>query len=322
MLKLVSLYKVIEYCIAKEKDRNGESHFHCYLMFESKHRLSVLQEKLRPHFVYLDVQSVKSSRNVLKYITKEDNESHFNVKITRLSQYIQDYYWARDTDEFRFDDPYVSRDWRRYRFLEAYHRDFKSNRVSKGVLRPVEVSFQNWHLSVSTWWNDRVSKGYIRRGKCLFLYGKTGTGKSSCVEGLLGTLPFIHVYQPVGGRFFCSGLGGRHNVVLFEEFCCEEFRYQFPKLKRLMEGAPFSVDVKGCSSRTVIFKGVVIFVSNEYPELFDDALKDRCLFVEATEAFWLSKKILIPPVKEEILQEDLSEVEVIDLTSEESISSS
>lgn len=315
VLCLVSVGEVVSYCVSREKDCNGEFHFHVYIQFKNAYKLNYVSGLIRPKVKYLDIESCKSTRNCLRYITKEDDEPYYNVKISQLSQYCQDVNWARNTPTFEFDDPYLSRDWKRYKYLEVFHRAQRNRRLGRGVCSTISVGYEGWFLSCASWWNGRVSEGFIRRRKSLFLYGISGTGKTTCVEMLLGSLSSVYVYHPVGGKFFCQGLYDHHCVVLFEEFACRVFHENFHQLKRLMEGADFSVDVKGGSSRTINFRGVVIFVSNLYPTDFDVALRNRCLFVEACSPFWKEKKVLVPEIKKEVESLPEEEVETIDISS-------
>jgi energy-coupling factor transporter ATP-binding protein EcfA2 len=90
------------------------------------------------------------------------------------------------------------------------------------------------------WSNNRIGG---KTKKCLYLYGKTGCGKSKCVEGIIrGTDDKILL--PVPGHFFGQNLGKYNSVVVLFIFSFESFKSNFATLKRLMEGKRFSVDVK------------------------------------------------------------------------------
>jgi hypothetical protein len=83
------------------------------------------------------------------------------------------------------------------------------------------------------WWNDRVR--VCGSAQALYLWG--GVGKSTCVERMIRG---YEVYYPIPGSFFFGDYKGA-DVILFEEFNWDRFRFNFPQLKRLLEGKTFSV---------------------------------------------------------------------------------
>jgi hypothetical protein len=159
----------------------------------------------------------------------------------------------------------------------------------------MEVGWKGWYMDVCLWWNDRKRVG--GRGRALYLWGSAGTGKSTCVEKLIRG---YEVYQPVPGSFFFGDYKAA-DVVLFEEFNWDRFRYNFPQLKRLLEGKSFAVDQKCNDSKTVRVECPVVMVSND-GFVGDAAFSRRCRIICGSSPFWLEEAVLVTAIKEEPVQ--------------------
>jgi len=61
-------------------------------------------------------------------------------------------------------------------------RYWKDRRGEAPILRRIEKSRSGWLFSCANWWNDRID-GNTK--KSLYLYGKTGIGKCTCVVVLV-----------------------------------------------------------------------------------------------------------------------------------------
>jgi hypothetical protein len=79
---------VESYCVGLEYNHNnGNCHMHAYVKFRKKLRCVDVKEIVECGFPQgaINVQACNSARNWLKYITKEDDEPFYNVKVSLLS---------------------------------------------------------------------------------------------------------------------------------------------------------------------------------------------------------------------------------------------
>jgi hypothetical protein len=230
------------YCICLEKHKvKDEWHLHSFVRF--KEPLNCV--KVRELFLCfeisgsLDVQPCRSSRNWLKYITKEDEEPLFNCPVDRLSFSFRAKFWASNTPTFSYRDPFVLEHWNKYKFLEKLHLEEREReRTGKpfkfGV---VEKGYSGWHERLCNWFNRRIS-GDEWRG--LYLYGNSGVGKSTAIDQIFGLGEACPYYMPVPGKFFCGDLDAyRHVCVIFEEFSFRNFEQNFSQIKVLLESKTF-----------------------------------------------------------------------------------
>lgn len=318
--------ELVTFCIAVETSRVSKRvsfHLHAYLEFENKLFLSDLREYLESCMLTVyeevwrfDIQSCKSTKSVLKYITKEDRNPFYNCKMTMLHFNYRSYMWALSTPRFLHSDPFVQEHRFCYRFLEKLWNDvrFEQKFSERDKLLRVETCFANWTMDVATWWNNILTK-YSVKNKQLYLYGPSNVGKSSYIERIIGRSMMKYVYFPGVGKFFMQGYRpGFHKVILFEEF---DIKYHVPSmLKRLLEGRRFAYPVKGLCDVEFVHRGPIIFVSNYMFDDMDDALKNRFLFVSATTPFWEALEALVP--KEEVdgyCSDD--EVSIVELSEDE-----
>jgi hypothetical protein len=88
----------------------------------------------------LNVRSVKSRRNVLKYISKEDKELITNIRESELSFYYRTICWARRTQAFRYNDPFVLEHPQYYRLLQEVHKEVQSRQDSRSTAPAQKLS--------------------------------------------------------------------------------------------------------------------------------------------------------------------------------------
>lgn len=289
------------YCVAIEKSDKSEkvsNHIHAYLEFEEKMLLTDLREFIDSVFeCNYNLQSCKSKRNVLKYISKEDVNLLTNIKSSEMHFNYRVYLWAESVNVFRHNHPFVVEHRFCYRYLEQY---FKTHQLLKGVcfekFDVVESAYANWSVCVAEWWNSAIGK-FVHKRKCLYLYGPPNTGKSSYAEMIIGRRNLRYVYYPGVGKFFMQDYDSMvHRVIVFEEF---DIKFHcVSMLKRLLEGKPYAYPVKCKSDNVIVFKGPIIFISNSN-SVEDDALSVRLLFVSAETPFWEGEACVVPKAEVE-----------------------
>lgn len=304
---LSSFDDLVRYCISIEKSCKSERvsyHLHAFLEFSSKIFYDDLREYVACLFPdhHFDLQFCKSSRNCLKYISKEDTALLTNCKTSDLNFNYQCFIWASNVSRFYHNDPFVVMHRFCYRFLRQYFDDFK--RRSIGTFRGYQAigfAYCNWSMSVAVWWNDVISL-FVHKRKCLYLYGDTNVGKSTFVETCIGRVNMKYVFYPGVGKFFMQDFDESvHKIILFEEF-----EYKFcvvSMLKRLLEGKPYAYPVKCGLDKIFVFRGPIIFVSN-FNDVEDVALKSRLYFVSAETPYWEGIQAALP--KKEVCEEEAS----------------
>lgn len=258
---------VITYCIALEQSKTcsgdtGEyiNHLHCFFEFKLCWTLSELNSFVRDNICEVfDLQKVKSRRNVLKYISKEDVNLVFNCKLDELNFNYKCYSWACRNRYFSYNNSFVVEHRFCYNFLRKYHVQHWSTQSEFLGFLPCTVVYNNWADRVVNWYNNFINTQGPRR-KQLFLYGPTSVGKTSLIESLFMNMGYC--YFPDVGKFFMTGFEpGRHKFIVFEEFNLQYHIEDF--LKRLLEGRQFSYPVKGTSPLELCYTGPVVFVSND-----------------------------------------------------------
>lgn len=303
---------IVTYCVAVEKTVSDidKFHLHAYLEFSNDYYLADIRDIIESSFVdcNFDLQSCRSKRNCLKYITKEDKNALFNCKESSLNFYLRSILWARRTVQFKYSDPFVVEHSNRYKFLMALHEEIRKEEFLKEDLFhgfvQMTLVYSQWTIDVANWWNDWVVNGFHLRKKQLFLYGPPSVGKSSYIELMLSYVNEMYIYRPCGGRYGFGQLDPEfHKIIIFEEF--EESSFDLAYLKRLLEGRPFTIDVKYQPSRTICFKGPIILISNF--QIADPALLSRLQVVFADDGFWLSPAADLPKILPTILEVSDSE---------------
>lgn len=286
---------IAEYVISIESSKTTslvDKHCHCFLNFREGYYLSEIRSVFLNSGLLVndnfDVQTCRSSRNVKKYITKEDINALHNCSVDQLHLVFQTHHWVVRNKYFKYTDPFVVQHANRYRFLIEYHQDFWINRLTFLKFYPFEGRFNNWADNCIEWWNNFISTTGRKR-KQLYVRGPTGVGKTSLIEKLIGSYNMSFVYYPDVGKFMLDSYRADfHRIILFEEFNLQYYPEDF--LKRLCEGARYAFPVKCKSSKLVVHNGPIIFVSNN-DNNFSDAMLARLEIVEA-ETPWFSSSLV------------------------------
>lgn len=301
---------VEEYCVSVEQHHvNKRVHLHAFLLFKELVSCDDIRLCLSFHDSTVNVQVCRSRRNVLKYITKEDEEVFFNCRESELSFYYRSHAWARRTPAFRFGDSFVMEHPQYYRLLQQLHsevqfrlRSYKTNIINVSTFWP------GWCMQVLCYVRDCV-RGRQKKG--LYIYGRPGIGKTFIVSRVCKELGLSRVYLPVPGNFFFSDFRNScYDIVLFEEWEYDTFKSNFYQIKRVLDGSSLPVDVKYSQRSVVCVKVPVVFVSNEYA-FQDPAFLRRINIIDAIETMENVPRITVP--KEEV---DGMETEVVEIASE------
>lgn len=224
-----------------------------------------------------DLQIAKSPRNILKYITKEDNKPLTNVSTDQLNFNCQIYNWAENTQHFNHTDPFIVKHRNYYNYIKKYFTDHKNNFKPENFTQKNLNSTIPWVQSVITWWNSRLKN---QTTTALLLHGATGVGKSTLIENI--TNPGQNtIFYPEEGKFMMTGFQEHlHKLILFEEFNLN--RHDEDYLKRLTENKTFTYPIKyeTALKLTPQHNLITIFVTNNIPN-FSDAMLLRLTIIHA-----------------------------------------
>lgn len=303
---------VKEYCVSVEKyhtsDYINKVHLHCYLEFYDLFKCVEVRECVSWFERTVNVESVKSKRNVLLYITKEDEFPLFNCREALLAFQYRARAWARRTPRFSANDAFVLEHTNKYRVLQELHREIriKLRRVKGNYPAPAEW-WSGWRMLVLSFIRERLAKR--QSGKALYLWGPPGTGKTYVVEQILQMYSLVP-YMPIPGQFFMGDFcAGDADVILFEEWSWETYAGNKAQIKRLLEGKVFSRDTKFSARTTMSFKGLVIIISNEpSPAYHEPAFERRLCIVEADKSYNESPQKVPYPKDENDAPEEVVEV--------------
>lgn len=228
-------------CVSEEKHYNGLIHHHLFLktnealslqevkqiigivyntnVFEGGHTdsedsdtgdTSFAREFALRHGIH--VTKVKSERNYLKYITKEDHNPMLkNIETKKLSFYYRAVEWANNTPEYEAADPFVLSHPQYYNLLKQVHSSVHNSHLKRPKqpltryvdptltqpVRALEASQEAssdttetngslvWQQQVIEWWNDWIENGFRPKKKQLYLWGPSNTGKSHLIKQIL-----------------------------------------------------------------------------------------------------------------------------------------
>lgn len=293
------------------------SHFHCYLRLYKRDRIVGLRGVARSNLFDDDeetqesihISTLRNAKHWIKYITKED--THPMVKNVDKGTFHQSYKiheYIRNHEVYNTTDPFIRQNPSLVNIIGRMHTEYWSkvtmnNHRLAVIARPVMPDYEiNWV--------QRVSET-LTQHKNLYLYGDTGVGKTVCINWLLQT-NIGTVYLPCGSTNWEFGEINNCTVYAVAGDAGESYLSSHRQaILRLTDGDPISINVKCGGFKTVIFKGILIVISN-YPPEQDAALLRRFTVINANE-YGVSETI--QPKTE--IQEDVEET--INISSEEEL---
>jgi hypothetical protein len=302
------------YCVSIEKNHaNSEVHIHAFLKFHVQCTCDFLREVLSFFEGTVNVQCCKSRRNVLRYITKEDQSPLFNCRSSELSFAYRANVWCRSTLSWSYKDPFVLEHPQYYRLLREMHSEEHSRSFCRKPARQILPLYfwPGWALELLL----QVYKQLWQKEKrAVYLHGLPGVGKTYITRRVLEALGLSNVYLPVCGTFFFGDFKqSTYDSVLFEEWSFDSFEKNYPAVKRIIDRMHVPVDRKFQDRSEIIVRCPIIFISNE-SAYSDRAFLRRVQVIDALENLENVEKVRVPKMEVDGPEE---EVEVIEISSDE-----
>ena len=152
---------VEEYCVSIERNHvDNKVHLHAYLKYTELLFLNEVREFLSWYGGTLNIQSVKSRRNVLKYISKGDTENLFNCRESEVSFSYRSVAWSRRTPSFRYSDTFVLEHPQYIRLLQILHSEVRSGlHCERSVMCNVSEFWAGWCMQVLLYLRELFIEG-------------------------------------------------------------------------------------------------------------------------------------------------------------------
>lgn len=248
--------------ITGEPDGNGGVHQHCFIETREPMQLNDLREIILTltDDIGFDLQTCKSRKSWLIYITKEDaNPYIYNVKLGETSL------WCRANNHIKnkYKRPAPIDKADHFMFSVGNHKnvviELANNHIKK-LRRDEDLARVTREPNMSCWLTRAIYRAYLD-GQHLYLHGAPGMGKSALVDRLIHGKKVWRAGHP--DRFMFSELDETVEVVLFDDFQPMNYESLLPRIQSLMDKYPTTVSIKGQPDETRLIKAQFIFVSND-----------------------------------------------------------
>jgi hypothetical protein len=217
------------YCVSIEKSsENDKVHLHCYLKLTVIVSCDDIRDVISWSEGTINVQCVKSRRNVLKYISKEDKTPLFNCRSSELSFSYRASAWTRNSPSFSFTDCFVLEHPQYYRLLRELHNEIHSGQAwRKSVRKYFPLYFwPGWGYEVLL---QIYKQLWCKERRALYLHGLSGLGKTYITRRALASLGLSRIYMPVCGAFFMGDYqASAYDIILFEEWSFDTSEKKLP----------------------------------------------------------------------------------------------
>lgn len=306
-----------EFCesllVAAEKHTQGGTHFHCYMRLHQPDRIVGLRgtvginlfgDESEASWESIHLSTLRNSKHWIKYCTKEDTEpmfkncdpGQFHIAY-RCFQYISTHRTFSVNDAFIRQNPSLSR------ILREMHDEHWSSIARSEHDRACLQSTFVPDFTVN-WVNNVTS--LIDQNKHVYLYGKTGLGKTVLANWLL--TKHNATYLPCGLTAWEFGvLKSGIRLAIASDVAENYMQTHRQTLLRLCDKEPVQVNVKCGSFKQVLYAGSLLIVSNfDPPE--DEALARRFVFVNADTNGFQTVKTDVETVR--ITEEEMDSIEI------------
>lgn len=248
--------------ITGEPEDSCGVHQHCFLETNEPMKLDDVREIILTltDDIGFDLQTCKSRKSWLLYITKEDaNPFLKNVRVSECSL------WCRSNH-------HVKTKYRRpgkvdradhFIFSVGNHKkivlDLADNHM-ENLRRKEELERPTLEPNMRCWLTRAIYRSFMN-GDHMYILGMPGMGKSALVDRMIHGKKVFRVGHP--DRFMFSELDESYDIVLFDDFMPMEYASHIARIQSMMDKFPTTVSIKGMSDQTRLIKAQFLFVSNE-----------------------------------------------------------
>lgn len=292
-----------ELLISEEEHFNQDDPHHHHWFIRTHKKYTISQIKKLINFAYQDknnpvfyISSVRQRAKYISYITKYDTFPIYkNISEDLFSFAFKARKWAKKTQRFSYNDPFVIGHPQYYRVLNLLH-DEVQNEVkasTKPILSPYdhtkatkingfkEIWPCDWPNKVIEWINEWILNGFIRKKEQLYLWGASGVGKTGFIDFILEAITGLspddlseYIFTPTQNDFkyaYQSFDKDRHIILKIDEFEIND--YNIPDFKKAIAGESLVSNTKGGSARKFSIKMPMIFLSNYPPPSSESSQK-------------------------------------------------
>lgn len=306
--KLHVYFSLEEFCskllVAEEYHSDGGRHFHCYLHVITKTTIADLRLLLESNLFVdeesydsIHLSSIRNAKHWIKYCTKEDvSPMYKNIDSGLFHQSYRIHEFVVHNQTFNRMHAFVRQNPSLMNIIEKMHADYWNKK-----------QMQNWSQitapvipDTTTHWVRWADLNYSLRHH-IYLYGPTGTGKTTWVNTIVRNNPGV-VHLPCGESMFeFSDVDSTTSLIVAGDAPAGYLnRYRSTFLQLADKGA-VSINVKCGPIRRIVANATLIIVSN-YPPPEDEALRRRFIIVEADDYGVCPAPIPKIEVPEEVLE--------------------
>lgn len=248
--------------ITGEPEGQAGVHQHCYLETKEPMKLDEIRDIILTltDDIGFDLQTCKSRKSWLIYITKEDAHPFiYNVKLSDCAL------WVRANNYIKNKYTKVQKIDKCDHFMLACgnHRNvivgIAENHI-ESLREKADMERKTREPNMQCWLTRSIYRTYLD-GSHMYVLGLPGMGKSVLIDRLIHGKKVWRAGHP--DRFMFSGLDETVEIVLFDDFQPMEFASLLPRIQCMMDKFPCTISTKGKDDQTRLIKAQFIFVSNE-----------------------------------------------------------
>lgn len=253
----INIFK--ELILSKEYGLDAEPHIHAFLrtsepVFFNTIRKYFRRFKYKGKSLLRKVELAKSAKTVMRYITKEDYKAHVHQvdKECLNNNYIM-FGFAKNSERIH-PGQYAYFRWnqqcQRNKYVEIHDWYWKEKRKAENLKKAMKLV----NMDILKLCRECQEKG-------LYLYGSSGTGKSTLAFAISGG----DYYMIVEDKKFAFNTWYGEQYLLFEDFTPEQLMRFRLNINQLTDMFGFTTSERKCNSHVVVSCKKLIVTSNFPP---------------------------------------------------------
>jgi len=269
--------------VAEERHEDGGRHYHCYLQWSKKAKITDIVEAVEQNVFGDDfrqsihVSSLRNAQHWIKYCTKEDTDPICkNMDTGRFHQAWKLYNYIRHHEEFDTDEPFIRQNPSLVNILRTMHNNYWAKKYHRRTSYRFTEFFANYNIIWAYLFKDAYE-----RGENIILYGRTGVGKTTVALETIGEAKTA-VLQCGKTDWEFGAVTSDTKVILAGDAPGDYVMSHRSTILQLADKGRVTINVKCAPIKTIVFRGQIIIISNDKQEV-DAALERRFIWIQATE---------------------------------------